>query len=45
MNRAPTWDRLPLADLTRSLTATCMGREPADLVDGVTFTFVSPLVE
>jgi hypothetical protein len=32
MNRAPTWDRQPLADLTRSLTATCMVREPADLV-------------
>jgi len=32
MNRAPTWDRQPLADLTRSLTAVCMGREPADLV-------------
>jgi adenine deaminase len=32
MNRAATWDRQPLADLTRSLTAVCMGREPADLV-------------
>jgi hypothetical protein len=32
MNRAAPWDRQPLADLTRSLTAVCMGREPADLV-------------
>jgi hypothetical protein len=55
MNRAATWSRQPLAELTRSLTAVCMGREPADLiitaerhrglVDGVTFTLVPPLVE
>jgi adenine deaminase len=32
MNRAATWSRQPLAELTRSLTAVCMGREPADLV-------------
>jgi adenine deaminase len=32
MNRAAPWDRQPLAALTRSLTAVCMGREPADLV-------------
>jgi hypothetical protein len=53
MNRAVTWSRQPLAELTRSLMAVCMGREPADLVmtgtnrglvDGVTFTLVPPLV-
>ncbi|MGI8606743.1 MAG: adenine deaminase [Gaiellaceae bacterium] len=32
MNRAATWSRQPLAELTRSLTTVCMGREPADLV-------------
>jgi adenine deaminase len=32
MNRAATSSRQPLAELTRSLTAVCMGREPADLV-------------
>jgi adenine deaminase len=32
MNRAATWNRQPLAELTRSLTAVCMGREAADLV-------------
>jgi adenine deaminase len=32
MNRAATWNRQPLAELTRSLTAVCMGKEPADLV-------------
>src|SRR5215210_181692 len=32
MSQAATWDRRPLAELTRSLTAVCMGREPADLV-------------
>jgi hypothetical protein len=38
MNRAATWSRQPLAELTRSLT----NRGP---VDGVTFTLVPPLVE
>ena len=32
MSRAATWSRRTLAELTRSLTAVCMGREPADLV-------------